>query len=78
MKRFDFSLEQVMQWRRLRAEDRTIGVVNVKHRSQKERYGPAQVESLTHVASEIAGASHPSARPLSAMRRSMAWLTSRM
>ena len=40
----------------LRADDRIIGVVNIKHRSDRERYGRAQVESLTQVANEIAGA----------------------
>ncbi|HVR88219.1 MAG TPA: GAF domain-containing sensor histidine kinase [Candidatus Limnocylindria bacterium] len=40
----------------LRADDRTIGVVSIKHRSDQGRYGPAQMESLTKVASEIADA----------------------
>src|SRR5258708_7162910 len=40
----------------LRAGDRTIGVVSVKHTAGKDRYGTAQVESLTSVAGEIAQA----------------------
>src|SRR2546425_7822085 len=40
----------------LRAGGKTIGVVNVKHRSPEERYGEAHVESLTQVASDIAAA----------------------
>ncbi|MGH2499300.1 MAG: GAF domain-containing protein, partial [Candidatus Limnocylindria bacterium] len=40
----------------LRAGDRTLGVVNVKHRSRTDRYGQAQLESLSLVASDIAAA----------------------
>src|SRR5207253_2550580 len=40
----------------LRAGGRTLGVVNVKHRSQQERYGQAHVDSLAQVASDIAAA----------------------
>lgn len=40
----------------LRIEQRTIGVVNVKRRATKERYGQAHVESLTAVAGELADA----------------------
>ena len=41
----------------LRADDRTIGVVNIKHRFRSGAvWARAQVESLTRVASEIAGA----------------------
>lgn len=39
----------------LRAGDRTLGVVNVKHRSG-ERYSQAQLDSLTMVAGDIAAA----------------------
>jgi signal transduction histidine kinase len=40
----------------LRAGGRTLGVVNVKHRAPQERYGPAQVDSLSQVATDIASA----------------------
>src|SRR5256886_1211163 len=40
----------------LRVGGRTLGVVNVKHRSQQERYGQAHVDSLAQVASDIAAA----------------------
>jgi signal transduction histidine kinase len=40
----------------LRSDEKTIGVVSIKHSALKDRYGQAQVESLTHVASEIADA----------------------
>src|SRR5207247_5498215 len=40
----------------LRAGGKTIGVVNVKHRSPEERYGEAHGESLTQVGSDIAAA----------------------
>src|SRR2546428_10081271 len=40
----------------LRANGRTLGVVNVKHRAAQERYGQAHVDSLTQVASDIAAA----------------------
>ena len=40
----------------LRVGGRTLGVVNVKHRSQQERYGQAQVDSLAQAASDIAAA----------------------
>ena len=40
----------------LRADDRTIGVVSVKHTGKGDRYGAAQVASLTSVAGEIAQA----------------------
>ena len=40
----------------LRSDDRTIGVVSIKHRSDQGKYGPAQMESLTSVAGEIADA----------------------
>ena len=40
----------------LRANGRTLGVVNVKHRAAQERYGQAHVDSLAQVASDIAAA----------------------
>src|SRR5256714_11072269 len=40
----------------LRSNGRTLGVVNVKHRASRERYGQTQVDSLTQAASEIAAA----------------------
>ena len=40
----------------LRAGGRTLGVVNVKHRSAQEKYGQAQVDSLAQAASDIAAA----------------------
>ncbi len=40
----------------MHAGDRVVGVVNVKHRAAQDRYGQAQLESLTQVASDIASA----------------------
>src|SRR5919204_1990242 len=40
----------------MRVGGRTLGVVNVKHRTQQERYGQAQVDSLAQAASDIAAA----------------------
>ena len=40
----------------LRVGARTLGVVNVKHRAQQEKYGQAHVDSLAQVASDIAAA----------------------
>ncbi len=38
----------------LRAGDRTIGVVSVKHRSPQSRYGQTQLDALTFIAQDIA------------------------
>jgi signal transduction histidine kinase len=40
----------------LRSNGKTLGVVNVKHRTSQERYGQVQVDSLTQAAAEIAAA----------------------
>jgi len=40
----------------LRTGDRTIGVVNVKHRAPQQRYAQAQLDSLSLVAQDIASA----------------------
>lgn len=40
----------------LRAGDRTLGVVNVKHRAGAGRYGQAQLDSLSQMAGDIASA----------------------
>ncbi len=40
----------------LRAGDRTLGVVNVKHRAAQQKYGQPQLESLALVAQDVASA----------------------
>lgn len=40
----------------LRSNGKTLGVVSVKHRAAQERYGQAQVDSLTQAAADIAAA----------------------